>query len=566
MINLLGKAQNPEFWAEIRNKPEYKVMVDAILKDYDECCIGEIETTKFSKFRLFKDKGDRTAYQETFFKRQHRMYAMVFMCLLYPENDSYLELLQDTIWEICDQYVWALPAHIGNIEVNDNCELDLDATTMSMVLAITKVVLENRLHPLIKSRIDYEIDRRIIKPFMKKRWHWEYRSNNWTAVCTGATGCTIMLNRPELFELVRDRLNENMADYLRSYYDDGVCVEGAGYWAYGFGYYMEYARMQKEFTGGKYNLVDTEKVRNISTFLQKLFLDKDVIVNYGDCGSGTSVSVPGGFMYGLRTAHGNIIDIPPQKRLSYGVHYFPAMLRAFTDFDISYTSSELSKEATYYMGDYGWFVKRCEKYGFGARGGSNGESHNHNDVGSFILSIDNDQVIIDMGGRPYTRQYFEAGRYNFLETSSRGHNVPIINGEYQKNIPETRSYTSYENSVFSVDFKDVYGIKELKKLVRSYSFTEHSITICDKLEIDGEFTLTERLVSYLEPQIKNGEVVIGKAHIIFDANVFEASYKADTHALECDVDGNIKRGVPVYLTDLRLKTQDKNVSFTIEIE
>ena len=564
-MNLLGKAMSPEFWAEVKNNPAYKPMVDAVLKDYENCCIGEIETTKFSKFRLFKDVGDRTAYQETFFKRQHRMYAMFFMCLLYPENEKYLELLQDTIWDILDLYVWALPAHIGNIEVNDNCEMDLDATTMALVLAITKEVLGSRLHPLIKSRIDVEIDRRIIKPFMEKRWHWEYRANNWTAVCSGATGCVFMLNRPELFELVRDRINENMTDYLRSYYDDGVCVEGAGYWSYGFGYYMEYARMQKEFTKGKYNFVDIPKVKNISMFLQRLFLDKDVIVNYGDCSS--DVTVPGGFMYGLRNVYGSEVDIPKKERLSYSVHYFPAMLRAFTDFDTSFDAAELSKNATYYMGDYGWFVKRCEKYGLGARGGSNGESHNHNDVGSFILSIDNEQVLIDMGGRPYTRQYFEDDkRYTFLETSSRGHNLPIINGEYQKNIRNTGATTSYENGVFSVEFGSVYGIKGLNKLTRDYSFTDTSVTISDSLDIDGDFTLTERLVTFKVPIIKNCEVIVGKAHIKFDENVFEASYSTDTHAIECEVDGSIKRGKTVYLIDLKLKTQDKVSSFTIEVE
>ncbi len=67
--------------------------------------------------------------------------------------EKHLELLQDTIWEICDLYVWALPAHIENIEVNDNCELDLDATTMAMALAMIKVMLGDRLHPLIKSNL-----------------------------------------------------------------------------------------------------------------------------------------------------------------------------------------------------------------------------------------------------------------------------------------------------------------------------------------------------------------------------------------------------------------------------
>ena len=564
-MNLLGKAACPEFWAEVKNKSEYKPMIDAVLAEYEKLCIGEIETTKFSKFRLFKDKGDRGAYQETFFKRQHRMYTMVFMSLIYPENEKYLELLQDTIWEICDQYVWALPAHIANIEVNDNCELDLDATTMALVLAMAKVMLGDRLHPLIKSRIDYEIDRRIIKPFMEKRWHWEYRQNNWTAVCAGATGCTVMLNRPELFELVRDRINEDMASYIASYKDDGVCVEGAGYWSYGFGYFIEYAEMQREFTNGQYDLLKNEKIKKISSFLQKLFLDKSVIVNYGDCGS--DVTAPAGFMYGLKALYPDIVQLPPADRMTIGVHYFPCCVRAFTRFDKSFVSEDISPRAEYYMGDCGWFVKRTEKYGFSARGGCNGESHNHNDVGSFILSVDNAQLLIDMGGRPYTRQYFEDGiRYTFLETSSRGHNTPIINGQYQANIPEAYPTTSFENGVFKVDFKVAYDIAELKKLTRSYSFTDTSVTVLDEFQIEGEKSFVERIVSYVEPVIGNGEISYGKAKIKFDGTQAVASVSKDVHALELYPDGELKKGVDVYLIDIAVKEPKDSFSFVIEVE
>ncbi len=566
-MNLLGKAADPKFWSEVRTNPDYKEAIDAVLKDYNECCIGEIETTKFSKFRLFKDKGDRTSYQEVFFKRQHRMYTMTFMCLIYPENEKYLELLQDTIWEICDQYVWALPAHIGNIEVNDNCELDLDATTMSMALAMTKVMLEERLHPLIKSRIDYEIDRRLIKPFFAKRWHWEYRQNNWTAVCAGATGCAIMLNRPELFSLAQDRLNEDMKSYISSYKDDGVCVEGAGYWSYGFGYFIEYAAMQKDFTKGEVNLLADEKIKNISTFLQKLFLDRDVIVNYGDCGAGTDVGVPAGFMYGLKQLYPSDLQLPPKERLSIQPHYFPFCLRAFTCFDTSFVAEDISKNAEYYMGDCGWFVKRTPKYGFSARGGCNGESHNHNDVGNFILSIDNDQVIVDLGGRPYTRQYFEDGtRYTFLETSSRGHNVPIINGKYQANIPGAYPTTSFENGVFSVDFCVAYDIPELKKLVREYSFSDTGVTVCDKFDIEGECTFTERIVTFIEPTIGDGVVDYGKIAIKFDKAKAKARVEKDVHATELDPDGNLKKGVDVYLVSIDVHEPRDKFEFEVIVK
>ena len=566
-MNLLGKATDPQFWSEVRTNPDYKDAVDAVLKDYNQCCIGEIETTKFSKFRLFKDKGDRTSYQEVFFKRQHRMYTMIFMCLIYPENEKYLELLQDTIWEICDQYVWALPAHIDNIEVNDNCELDLDATTMSMALAMAKVMLEDRLHPLIKSRIDYEIDRRLVKPFFEKRWHWEYRQNNWTAVCAGATGCTIMLNRPELFALAQDRLNEDMRSYISSYKDDGVCVEGAGYWSYGFGYFVEYASMQKEFTKGEVDLLAGEKIKCISTILQKLFLDRDVIVNYGDCGAGTNVGVPAGFMYGLKQLYPSDLQLPPKERLSIQPHYFPFCLRAFTCFDKSFVAEDISESAEYYMGDCGWFVKRTPKYGFSARGGCNGESHNHNDVGNFILSIDNDQVIVDMGCRPYTRQYFEDGvRYTFLETSSRGHNVPIINGKYQANIPGAYPTTTFENGVFSVDFRVAYDIPELKKLVRNFSFNDTGVTVCDNFEIDGNCTFTERIVTFIEPTIGDGIVDYGKVAIKFDGSLASARVERDVHATELDTDGNLKKGVDVYLVSIDVNEPKDKFEFNVFVK
>lgn len=564
-MNLLGKAADPKFWASLKDKEEYKFLIDTVLKDYNTCCIGEIETTKFSKFRLFKDKGDRNSYQETFFARQHRLYAMSLMCLLYPENPQYLELLQDTIWEICDQYVWALPAHIGNIEANDNCELDLDATSMAYGLSMIKIMLEDRLHSLIKSRIDYEINRRIIEPFFAKRWHWEFRENNWTAVCSGSVGCTLMLNRPDLFDLAKDRLNANMASYIGSYKNDGVCVEGAGYWSYGFGYFMEYATMLKTFTNGKCDLTADPKIKNISTFLQKLFLDKDVIVNYGDCGIGTAVSVPSGFMFSLKSTFGDAVELPPFERLSTECHYYPAILKAFVCYDSSFVAKDINKDATYYMGDCGWFTKRTEKYGFSARGGCNGESHNHNDVGTFILSVDNEQLIIDMGGRPYTRQYFEdETRYTYLETSSRGHNVPIINGKYQANIPEAYPTTSYENGVFSVDFKVAYDAPEVTKLVRDYKPENAKITVTDSFE--GVNTLTERLISYVEPKIDGGKIKIGKATVSFDPALAEASYTKELHATALDVDGQVKNGVDIYLTDITVKSPDTSFTFVIEVE
>jgi hypothetical protein len=272
-------------------------------------------------------------------------------------------------------------------------------------------------------------------------------------------------------------------------------------------------------------------------------------------------------MYGLKSLFPNDVELPPPARMTIETHYFPACLRAFVCFNSAFSSQDISQYAEYYMKDCGWFVKRTPKYGFSARGGCNGESHNHNDVGSFILSIDNQQLLIDMGGRPYTRQYFEDGiRYTFLETSSRGHNAPIINGKYQANIPEAYPTTSFENGVFSVDFKVAYDISELKSLVRSYTTSYDKIVVTDKFEIEGEATFVERLVTYIEPTVGDGFIKVGKATVTFDKSLATASCAKDIHAISLTPDGEIEKGVDVYLIDITVKEPKDSFTFTITVE
>ena len=560
-MNLLGKANDPKFWSEIKNKPEFKPMLDALKRDFEADGMDEIPTTKFSKFRLFHDIGDRSIYQVDFFKRQHRMFMLTAMTLIYPDEPKHLERLQDTIWEMCDQYVWALPAHMPNITENNNSELDLDSTTVGYALALIKAMLGDRLHDLIKARIDAEIDRRIVKPFLEKRWHWEFRENNWTTVCSGAVGCCLMLNRPEIFDLVQDRINHNMATYVdNGYRDDGVCTEGAGYWSYGFGYYLTYAEMLKTSTDGRVDLTKGEKVKNIAMFLQKLFLDENVVVNYGDCGS--RVTMPIGYFYLLKTMFPNDVELPPENTFAYDVHYFTYFLNSFRLYDPSFESAKLSKNAEYFMADQGWFTKRTPKYGFGCRGGSNGESHNHNDVGSFILSKNDKQVLCDMGGRPYTRQYFEhPQRYTFLETSSRGHNVPIVNGKYQGNGGK-RAITTFENGIVKIDFACVYYQDELKKLVRSFAPDENGVTITD--EFDGVSEFTERLVSHSEPKIEDGKITVEGVTITFDKYIASARVEVETHALQLDINGEITEGIPTYLISIDVREPKDKFTFRID--
>nr|WP_246320312.1 heparinase II/III family protein [Paenibacillus qinlingensis] len=66
-----------------------------------------------------------------------------------------------------------------------------------------------------------------------------------------------------------------------------------------------------------------------------------------------------------------------------------------------------------------------------AKGGHNDESHNHNDIGQFILYADGHPVIVDAGVNSYNKQTFSDQRYELWTMRSTYHNVPTVNGYEQ---------------------------------------------------------------------------------------------------------------------------------------
>jgi hypothetical protein len=65
------------------------------------------------------------------------------------------------------------------------------------------------------------------------------------------------------------------------------------------------------------------------------------------------------------------------------------------------------------------------------KAGHNAENHNQNDIGSFMLHIDGENLLTDPGRGLYSREYFGAQRYENIFASSYGHSVPRIGGQLQ---------------------------------------------------------------------------------------------------------------------------------------
>ncbi len=96
-----------------------------------------------------------------------------------------------------------------------------------------------------------------------------------------------------------------------------------------------------------------------------------------------------------------------------------------------------------------------------AQGGHNEQSHNHNDVGNYMLYADGEPVLIDAGVEAYTAKTFSPERYDIWTMQSAYHNLPTINGFMQSSGKQyaarnVRFRAVRDSVIFSLDIAGAY--------------------------------------------------------------------------------------------------------------
>lgn len=558
-MKLLGKAQDKAFWEEVRTKDVYKDYRDMLVVQWEKCKDYEADALSYSKFKLFWTTGDRGTYERPYFQRRHNLEIAAMLSLIYPEEQKYIDFAMEMIYAICDEYTWCLPAHQRVLEENNNCRIDLFASETGYRFAEILTLLGDRLEPLIRNRITVEVERRIVTPFtsVENYGWWEGGHMNWTAVCMGSVANTMMLLFPEKAdEAFIERANRSMSSFLDGFKDDGICLEGVGYWGYGFGFFLLYADMVRTFTEGKVDFFKLDKVKTVATFKQKAVLTGDCMISFADAGAKYSYDI--GRMHYLKNEYPDDILIYDRKFASSSQGKFCTLLRRVLWMDERYLTdfADDTVEREYYAPNSQWLIKRNASYGFAAKGGYNAEPHNHNDVGNFIFAKNGRQLICDIGSGKYCRQYFSGEtRYTFLETRSGGHNLPIIDGTEQCAGRESKAIdVSYENGVFSMDISQAYRYEGLNSLKRSFSFTDDSVTVSDEIGYSESGEIIERLVTRIEPKILGGGVIeIADGRVSYDENACDCAVEAVKDS----------RGADVYLISFTLKEGVRTFSVTV---
>jgi len=185
-------------------------------------------------------------------------------------------------------------------------------------------------------------------------------------------------------------------------------------------------------------------------------------------------------------------------------------------------------------------ASRTDKGLFAAsHGGHNAESHNHNDVGDFIVYAEGQPVIIDVGSGTYTARTFSSHRYDLWFNTSAYHNLPLINGFQQK---EGRQYaaeavqyqTSKGSSSLTMNIAKAYpveaGIQSWVRTVRVNKGKESSVVVSDKYALSKPLeSLTQTFMTVCRVDLtQRGKVMLEtdtheKLRIDYDGAFWDAS-------------------------------------------
>jgi hypothetical protein len=170
--------------------------------------------------------------------------------------------------------------------------------------------------------------------------------------------------------------------------------------------------------------------------------------------------------------------------------------------------------------------------------GNNGESHNHNDVGDFVVYSDGSPVIIDVGSGTYTARTFSKDRYKLWFNTSPFHNLPTVNNTEQREggryaAGDVAYQKTKSSSQLSMDIANAYpseaGIESWNRSVKLDKST-NNIWIKDRFELKNTTNnISQTFMTVCETDITSpGKIIFylpgdQKVFLDYDAKIWKAS-------------------------------------------
>jgi hypothetical protein len=464
----------------------------------------EWPTPKASIFLDFVRNGDRSRFQKISFDRR-AMLATLTLGECMEGRGRFLDDILNGVWTICEETYWGVPAHVGAQErgpgLPDVSEptVDLFAAETGMLLAWTHYLIGNELgdiSPLIPERIRWEVRRRILEVNLKRDDFWWMgfsggMVNNWNPwICSNWLAAVLLLE---------DDLGRRAASvhkilrcldfFLNSYPADGGCDEGPGYWSRAGGSLFDCLELLHGASDGEIDVFDHPLIKEIGRYIYRAHIFDRYFINFADAAARLNAEGPLIYRFGKRIGDAAMMgfgaSLARQQGLgegavtgSFGVlgRVLPAL---FGLEELKAASPEIPLLRDVWLPDLQVMAARsvagsAEGLYVAAKGGHNAESHNHNDVGNFIVYADGFPALIDVGVETYTAKTFSSRRYEIWTMQSAYHNLPTINGIMQQagrsfRAADVQYRADDRQAVFDLEIAGAYpekaGVKSWRRTI-----------------------------------------------------------------------------------------------------
>ena len=467
--------------------------------------------------------GNRENYEKPYFERRKRLGQYVLAeCLEY--RGRWLDEICNGLWCLLGEPYWCIPAHAHRLPGDplprlDGTELDLFGCDTAYLVAEILYLLgpELRAHaPSIVLRLEAEMERRVFAHFETRTeqtaW-WMKGGNNWAPWCSSnilGAACYMLADTDRLARIA-DRLNLVVDRFIAGYGDDGGCDEGPGYWGKAAGAMYDYMVRLEYRLGRPLALWRHPKIRNMGEFAFTAQLHESWVLNFADAPAKRGCPVPLTYGFGQKIGSQSMMDMalasqrgfksdgPVGGQLTGRIGGLHNSLELLFRVPTEWTPVPIRHALTNWLPDLQVAVLRNHEDSargliVGAKGGHNDESHNHNDVGNFILMVDGQPGIVDIGTAVYTKRTFSAERYDIWYIRGSAHNAPVVNGvEQAKGREHAARDVSFREqgdvSILSMDIALAYPREAgLLSLYRTFRFdrSEEELLVTDVIKLRDE--------------------------------------------------------------------------------
>jgi hypothetical protein len=530
--------QTPQQWKTVL--PDS--MIQVLVKNGEAALKEEFPNVPASVTLDFSRNGNRTRYENIVFAKRNRLWNLVLAESIEGKK-RFIDAIINGIWSISEESFWGASAHLflqkagtGLPDVEDPV-VDLFAAETAATLAFADYFVGPQLDsisPLIRRRIYHEVNHRIFIPMQTAKYEWMHygdtsaKLNNWTPWIMSNYLSTVLL-----LEKDQDRREEYVSkaikltdQYINGIGDDGGCEEGPHYWTFGTGCVLDVLDLLGSASNGSIDIYQQAIIRNMGAYIYRTHISGNYYVDVADSHPEVYPEAIMVWRFGKLVKDETLTSFGSWLFRNGANNINPSFHRSRALYDMVHLASVIPAAGVFHENISSWLPDvqlMTERLSNGlfvaAHGGNNGESHNHNDVGDFIVYASGDPVIIDVGSGTYTAKTFSKDRYTIWFNTSAYHNLPVLNGVQQSDGPKFAArnvlYKKDSNTaMLEMDIAPAYSAGAgLGTWKRTITAGKEKVIINDNFQAKAAITVAQTFMTVCEADIStSGLIVFTTAH------------------------------------------------------